>query len=247
MAAFNDYKKLFTKWLTKTHQVGSPELDALINIEVSGSVPKGAYGEALSVEPTPRAQITAQYGFTDSIFSTAIGGTVANENSMFQVNTGTGPNNVAVVSSNEQVPYKAGQGLTASFSVVFDGEVAANGGAIGNTQIAGLVNSESLIGFGYKDDVFGIIFASGGSLEIQELTITTGAQNLENATITIDGNPYIVQLSSAGINANAYEIAVSLSSQVPGYNFSSNGATVNCMGLLPELGGGLFAFHQQQR
>lgn len=33
MALADDYKKLINKWLTKTHSIGSPELDALINIE----------------------------------------------------------------------------------------------------------------------------------------------------------------------------------------------------------------------
>ena len=33
MALADDYKKLINKWLTKTHSIGSPELDALIDIE----------------------------------------------------------------------------------------------------------------------------------------------------------------------------------------------------------------------
>jgi hypothetical protein len=99
-----------------------------------------------------------------------------------------------------------------------------------------------LIGFGYKDADFGVIFATDGALEIQELTLTTGAGGAENATVTIDGTPYIVPLTNSSINENAYEIAVSLSAQVAGWAFTSNQADVDCLALLPELGAGLFAF-----
>ena len=197
---------------------------------------RAAYGELLVAELTPRTQITAQYGFTESIFTATLGGTVTNLNSMFQANSGTGSTNVSAVQSSEQVPYKAGQGLVAAFSAVFGDPMPDN------IQVSGFINAESLIGFGYKDGVFGVIFASGGKLEIQELTITTGAGGAESATINIDGNPYAVPLTNIGIAGNAYEIATSLNAQVQGYDFTSNGATVECLGLLPELGAGLFSF-----
>ena len=45
MAAIDDYKKLYLKWLTSTHTVGSPELDALIDISANSSTPKDYFIE----------------------------------------------------------------------------------------------------------------------------------------------------------------------------------------------------------
>ena len=205
-------------------------------LPVDTGAARTAYGLTAVAELTPRAQITAQYGITESIFTAGIGGTVTNNNSMFQANTGTGANNVITVTSDQQVSYKAGQGLMAEISVIF------NTGVANNSQIAGMITSESQIGFGYNGVEFGIIFATDGSLEIQELTITARATGAENATITVDGNPYTVPLTNSTINQNAYEIAKSLAAQVPGYEFTSNLGVINCLALLPELGGGAFTF-----
>ena len=195
-----------------------------------------AYGLTAVAELTPRAQITAQYGITENIFTAGIGGTITNENSMFQAHTGTGPLNVITVTSDQQVSYKAGQGLMSEVSAIF------SVGLPDSFQVSGMISSESLVGFGYLGVEFGIIFATDGALEIQELTITTGAGGAENATVTIDGQAYIVPLTNSSINENAFEISEELSALVPGYSFSSNLAVVNCMALLPELGGGAFNF-----
>tara|TARA_R110002096_G_scaffold66306_1_gene161347 strand:- start:9295 stop:10770 length:1476 start_codon:yes stop_codon:yes gene_type:complete len=195
-----------------------------------------AYGLAAVAELTPRAQITAQYGITENIFTAGIGGTVTNLNSMFQANTGTGASNVITVTSDQQVSYKSGQGLMSETSAIF------NVGLPDSFQVSGMISSESLIGFGYLDEEFGVVFATDGALEIQELTITTGAGGAENATITIDGTPYVVPLTNSSINENAFEISESLLAQVPGYSFTSVLGVVNCMALLPELGGGAFTF-----
>jgi len=45
MANQDDYKNLENKWLTKTHSIGSPELDALISIDGNSSVPRDYYIE----------------------------------------------------------------------------------------------------------------------------------------------------------------------------------------------------------
>ena len=113
-----------------------------------------AYGLSATAELTPRAQITAQYGITENIFTAGIGGTVTNNNSMFQANTGTGASNVITVTSDQQVSYKAGQGLMSEISTIF------NTGLPDSFQVAGMISSESLIGFGYLDEDFGIVSQS---------------------------------------------------------------------------------------
>lgn len=195
-----------------------------------------SFGDAAVSVSTPIAQITAQYGILDNVFTSFVDGSVSTIDSKFKASTGSSANGVAVVSTRKQVQYKAGQGIKAMFTALFDVGVADN------TQFAGLQNSESLIGFGYNGSSFGIVLATGGSLSIQELTVTTPALGAENATVTINGIAYTVPLTSGTVNFNAYQIAVSLNAQVPGFDFSSNQDVVTCLGNLPELGTGSFLF-----
>jgi hypothetical protein len=195
-----------------------------------------AYSELITVSPTFRAQITGQYGFVPSVFKVAIGGTVEVNNSMFEASTGAFAGGVAAISTTKQVSVKAGQGIVGKISTVFDTPKA------NSTQFGGLQTSGSLIGFGYNALEYGIGFASGGKLEIYELTITTGASGSEDATVTINGTPYIVPITNSSIEQNAYEISEELNSLVNGFSFSSNGAVVTTLGLLPEIGGGLYDF-----
>lgn len=195
-----------------------------------------AYSELITVQPSFRAQITGQYGFVPSVFRVTLGGTVEVIESMFEVSTGVSSTGVSAISTSEQVSVKAGQGLAGKLSTIF-GTPAAD-----NTQLGGLQTSGSLIGFGYDGLDFGIGMADGGELEIYELLLTVRALAAENATITINGTPYVVPLTNTSIDQNAYEIAVSLSAQVPAFNFSSNGSTVTTLALLPEIGGGSYTF-----
>ena len=195
-----------------------------------------AFGEALTVQPMPVIQITAQYGLRSEVESAAIGGTVSAIDSKFVISTGTGAGNISSLASTKLATYRAGQGLMCRLTSVF------TEGMLGSSQIAGLVTSESLLGFGYNGDEFGILHAKGGELEQWDLQVTGGAAGVENATVTIDGNPYTVPLTAGVVEKAAYEIAVSLNSQVPGYGFSSVGDSVCVLAQLPDLGGGAFTF-----
>ena len=197
---------------------------------------KTAFGELQVASMTPIIQITAQYGLRAETESAVIGGSATAADSKFIVSTGTGANNIASLASTRLATYRAGQGLLARYTALF------TKGEANSSQVAGLLTSESIIGFGYDGEEFGIVLASGGELEQWELKITSGASGSENATVTIDGNAYIVPLTSGSPAKNAWEISVSLNSQVPGYGFSSVEDTVCVLAQLPDLGGGAFTF-----
>lgn len=197
---------------------------------------KTAFGELQVASMTPIIQITAQYGLRSEVETVVIGGSATAEDSKFIVSTGTGANSIATIASTRLATYRAGQGLLARYTGLFTDGVA------NSSQVAGLLTSESIIGFGYNGSEFGIVLARGGELEQWDLKFTSGAGGSENATITIDGNPYTVPLTSGSNEKNAYEAATSLNSQVPGYGFSSTGDTVSCLAQLPDLGGGAFTF-----
>ena len=200
------------------------------------SLPKTAFGELQVASMTPVIQITAQYGLRAEVESAAIGGTATAADSKFIVSTGTGANNISSIGSTRLATYRAGQGLLARYTALFTTGVA------NSSQVAGLLTSESIIGFGYNGADFGILHAKGGELEQWELQITAGAGVAENATITIDGNPYTVPFTAGVAGKNVYEAAVSLNSQVPGYGFSSHDDILVCLAKLPDLGGGAFTF-----
>lgn len=205
-------------------------------LKVDGNIPKTAFGEVQVASMTPVIQITAQYGLRAEVESVAIGGSAAAEDSKFIVSTGTGSGNISSIASTRLATYRAGQGLAARFTALF------TQGVENSSQVAGLLTSESILGLGYDGADFGIVHARGGELEQWELQITSSAGGSENATIIIDGNPYLVPLTSGSVEKNAYEISASLNSQVIGYSFSSVSDTVMCLAALPDLGGGAFTF-----
>lgn len=195
-----------------------------------------AFGALSVAEDRPLIQVTAQYGILDDILTAVLGGTATTADSKFIASTGTGANNVAAIVSSREAQYKAGQGLKARFTAIFTAGVPNSG------QEAGLITSESAFAFGYNGSEFGILHATGGSLEDQDLEITSGATGAENATITVDGVPYTVALSNSTAEQNAYEIAVYLNANEPRYRFTSNGVIVTALARLPDFGVGAFAF-----
>lgn len=198
--------------------------------------PLTAYDQLLVSNSTPVAQITAHYGILDDALAVNLGGTTTTANSNFIASTGTGANNVSAIVSSREIQYRAGQGMRCEISALFTLGVA------NSTQQAGFLNSESAFCFGYNGADFGILHSRGGALENQELTLTTGAGGSENATINIDGNPYIVPITAGTTEENAYEIATYLDANVPGYNFSSVQSVVYALAQLPDFGGGSFTF-----
>jgi len=206
-----------------------------MKVSLGNEIPRTAFGEVQSVQPTPVIQITAQYGLRSEVESIAINGTTHSEDSKFIVSTGTSPFSIATIASTRLATYRAGQGLLARYTALF------TKGEANSSQVAGLLTSESILGFGYNGEDFGVVYAKGGQLEQWDLQITTGGGN-ETATVTIDGNPYLVPITAGTPEKNAYEISAYLNGLVPGYGFSSLGDTVHVLGQLPDLGGGAFTF-----
>ena len=202
----------------------------------SQGLAKTAFGELQTASLTPVIQVTAQYGLRAEVEGSTIGGSTTSVDSKFVVSTGTGAGNISAIGSTRLATYRAGQGLLARLTALF------TIGRANSSQLAGLLTSESSFGFGYDGVDFGILHAKGGELEQWDFKFTTGASGSENATITIDGNPYTVPLSAGTVEKAAYESAVSLNAQVPGYAFSSIEDTLVILAQLPDLGAGAFTF-----
>lgn len=199
-----------------------------------------AFGEASVAEPTPVIQVSAQYGLTDEVMQIVnFGGSTSNGDSLFKTNTGVSPLGLASLNTTKQLSYKPGQGALARFTSMFSPFKNSS------LQAAGLINSEDAFAFGYFDlagesgGEFGVIYSRGGKTEHQELTITSASSGAENATVTVNGVPYIVPLTNAGgdKNVTATEISDSLNAQVENFLFSANTtdgvSLVSSMDLLP--------------
>lgn len=198
--------------------------------------PLTAYDQLLVSNSEPVAQITAHYGILDDVLTATLGGTATTANSNFVASTGVGANNVSAIVSNREIQYRAGQGMRCEISAVF------TTGTANSTQQAGFLNSESSFSFGYNGVDFGILHSRGGKQESQELTLTTGASGSENATIDIDGVPYIVPITAGTVEENAYEIATYLEDNSPAYQFTAVDGVVYALAQLPDFGGGAFTF-----
>ncbi len=200
-------------------------------------LPRSAFGEIKIENTIPVIQMTAVYGLTDKQETfTSLGGTTIVADGMFVCTSGTNANGFGSILSRRQAKYRSGQGMLARFTALFDTP------QIDSVQIAGLLNNTDQVGFGYLGTDFGVVYNHGGASEIQELTISAAATGSENATVTIDGTGYTVALTAGTVQHNAFEIANSLNSQVPLWDFSSNDDQVIARGLVADVFTGAFTF-----
>lgn len=215
---------------------GAPRGDA-VGLVTRPIFPHSAFGELQVENSIPIVQMIAVYGITDKQETfTSLGGTVAAAGGLFQVTSGTNANGFSTLASRRQAKYRAGQGLMARFTALFDTP------QVDSDQLAGLINNTDRLGFGFIDTDFGIIYDHGGESEIQELTITTPSAGSEDATITIDDVAFTVPLTVGTVEHNAFEIANSLNTQVSLWDFSSNGDEVVARALVARVYTGAFTF-----
>lgn len=197
---------------------------------------KTAFGELSTAQLSPVSQMTANYGMSPKAFEFASGaGLTYAESGLFVAETGSATDSLATVLTSRQMLYRPGQGALTRFTALYDTPV------VGSQQYAGFITATDTFAIGYNGTSFGILHAYGGTLEIQDLTITTPAAGAENASITVDSVAYTVPLTAGTVQHNAYEIANSLNSQVPGFSFTSNNNQVVAMKIESEVAG-VFSF-----
>lgn len=178
---------------------------------------KSAFGDVSISENRPVVQIDAIYGIksydTESFSST--GGAVTfksdHQGKEFECSTGTSVGGYGLVRSSRSCRYRPGQGTIARFTARMDQGVA-------NCRMAaGLVTSGNELSFGYYTGAaqngtfdgteFGILYRTGGRLEIRTLSITTPAGGAETLTITLNSVAYSVSVTAGTAAFNAFEIA----------------------------------------
>lgn len=191
---------------------------------------KTGHGELATESLTPVVQVSASHGLLNSVLSVIDNGgsgTASVVGNMFTCDSGTAANGISSIATTRHISCRAGQGMLARFSCVYDTPIS------GNIQAAGLLTAEDTLTFNYINTNFGISYGHDGKDELQELTLTVAAGS-ETATVTIDGIGYSVILSGLGtVQEDAFEIAESLTAQVPNYDFSSNNDQVVAQSVIP--------------
>jgi len=207
------------------------------NEEAGLNRPLTAFGELAVAEPIPVVQIDAIFGMRDKTdvetFSsgsgTATTATLGGTGKVFKCSTGTDVGGYGVVRSNRVVRYRPGQGTVFRYTALFDEGVTLSG------MRAGAFTTGNELSFGYNGSSFGILHRTAGRLEIQRLTIGTGAGGNETATILLNGTTFTVSLTSGNPTHTAFEIGAA---SLAGYGLYQNNSTVviNSKAVGPETG-----------
>lgn len=159
------------------------------------TISQSAFGEQLSAELVPVAQLKFTSGLLTAATVSEISGsaaiTIADTNKA-QAATGTTTGSCARLTSRRIVRYSPGQGVECRFTAVFAAGVA------GTTQLAGFGSAEDAFGFGYNGTEFGILHRRDGLVEVRELTVTAGAGSTGNLTVTLNGGSGVTVGVTAG-------------------------------------------------
>jgi hypothetical protein len=203
-----------------------------------GSAARSAFGELLSVSPTPIVQLDALYGVDlqdVTILNTGAGSSAGTDagKSVFQVQTGTTSTGDAHLLSKKYMKYRPGQGSLSRFTAAFTTGVA------NSTQRAGLMDSEVALCVGYNGVDFGVLRSTGGKVSINKLTITVAPTGAQTATVVLDGVSKAVAIIAGTTIQTATTIALA---SYPGWYTEQIDNTVIFRAIDPAVAAGAFTF-----
>lgn len=175
------------------------------SLDVNINEPQSAFGEILTVEPTPVVQTDFVYGLNGRLVSSNVvgSGVVSAANGLANVSTSSVSNSTATLFTNRYIKYKPGQGAVGKFTALF------TTGTTGTKQYAGLATPTLSDGFmfGYNGETFGIwTIKDNVETHIPQTTWNTdvmsgvgGATNPSGVTLDpTKGNVYSIQYQYLG-------------------------------------------------
>ena len=179
------------------------------NVNVSS--PNTTFGEVLVANLDPIAQGDFVHGINGQNFTTSSfsGGTVSHLSGAAVMESGTSASGSATIQLRRRLEYRPGQGSLMRATALFDTPDA------GNAQFVGAGSAECGYFIGYFASNFGILHSERGQREIRKLTVTTGAEDDEDVTVTLDGTSIVVNIDGGDdIHQTAYQLANADYSQV---------------------------------
>mgnify|MGYP001565214993 CR=1 FL=1 len=202
-----------------------------LETEVHG--PVSAFGEVSIAANEPVIQEQFVYGASTEAWAFFINGgaSTSSASNMLVLNSGAETFSHAAARSRHSLTYKAGQGALVRFTAMF------STGAVATSQLAGLGNSESFVGFGtgVTDGNFGVFRSSGGLRDVNRLSVDTKSSNSQTVTITLNGQAFSCTVTNgATINTTANEIGdCDYTTMYPGWITEVEGSTVVFIPLTP--------------
>lgn len=212
------------------------EPQVLQTTAVDGQV--SAFGEALTAQLTPLAQLDFSDGLSASTVRRVVGaGTVTASGTLAVAATGASASSRASLASRRALMYRAGQGALARFTAIFTAGVA------NSTQLAGPGDDSDGFFFGFNGTSFGIARRTGGEREVRTLTITVASTTSESVTVTLEGATKLVAVTNSGSTAaTAAQIAAGdYSATGSGWDAYQTGSTVVFVGRLAGARAGAFS------
>jgi hypothetical protein len=206
-----------------------------------GAAARSAFGELLTVSPTPIVQLDALYGIEPQDMTTYASGTGASANTdstacVFKVQSGTSSTGDAHILSKKYMKYRPGQGSLSRFTAGFTLGVA------NSTQRAGLTDSEVALCVGYDGVDFGVVRSTGGKVPIYKLTIDTAPTGSQTGVVTLNGVSKNVTITAGTTAACAAQIAIDGVGGYPGWYTEQIDNTVIFRGINPSVVPGAFSF-----
>lgn len=187
------------------------------------SVPITPFGQVLTAQSIPRAQIDAVYGLqpTHEVF-TASGGSVTTADGNFVCQTGTSVGGYGVLRSHRIGRYRPGQSLKCLITAKFD-----DANAVANSfQFAGAFNAAAGIGVGYNGTSFGLLHQTDGELHTVIMAVDTAATGAETLTLTLNSVAYAPAVTNVSAAQNAHEIELWMKANQTTWNVQARGAAV---------------------
>jgi hypothetical protein len=127
------------------------------NLQVD--LPRGAFGEISTIQPTPVVQGSFIYNINSDIFDTASsgGGTTTQASAMAVLQTDTSANSYAEITTKRYLKYRPGQGAHLRGTALF------TSGVSGSEQLFGAGDPDDGLFFGYDGSSFGILTRVDGT------------------------------------------------------------------------------------
>ena len=164
--------------------------------------PTTAFGEVLQAQLTPLIQFDFSNGDPNEIFQAPYRNSVANtsynyNNALLTISADTS-GSIIEGTSSEYTKYKAGQGIDARFTTIYD----PSGSQAGCSQYAGLFTPENSLTFGYFDTSgFCIRYGRNGVQQIQRIDISGTATSTAAIVLNIGGTTVTTASITNGSNA----------------------------------------------
>lgn len=199
---------------------------------------KDVYNEVITTYLNPIVNASAHNNTLVKMEGLTVGsGKVSINNGNYSISTGNIAKSIAQMCSERHLQNKSGQGAVARFSAIFSKGVEKS------LQGAGLLNTNNSLMWGYYGSDFGIIYQSGGAVEIREIEVLEAPRKKECVSFIMNDENHTFELEpSNNLISTCDKIVSELNSNISGWYFSQNNNKIRCVSILSGTNGDHFNF-----